>query len=171
MTSRKRFMDALDGLDSSEEEEVEEETKKKKRTLTMEDLEKCGYKERPSILLVPEPKEEDTGISEEWSDGRAHRKREEMREEKPEERELTRKAVTEDVDVMAEFAVKRMELAEKVRQERKQEQRRLARNRKLTFNQKEKAKRNAGQASGGKNFIQEEKRIGRNFGLYSGFDT
>ena len=59
-------MDALDELDSSEEEEEVEETKKKKRTLTMEDLEKCGYKERPSILLVPEPKEEETGITEDW---------------------------------------------------------------------------------------------------------
>lgn len=162
-------MDALDDLDSSEEE-VEEETKKK-RTLTIEDLEKCGYKARPSILLVPEPKDQETGIADDWSDGRAHRKREEVIKETSEEREVTRKAVNEDVDAIADYAVKRMQVADKVRQERKQEQRRLAKHRKLTFNQKEKAKRNAGQASGGKNFIQEEKRIGRNFGLYSGFDT
>ena len=49
---------------------------------------------------------------------------------------MTRKAVNEDVDAIADYAVKRMEFAEKVRQERKQEQRRLSRNRKLTFNQK-----------------------------------
>lgn len=48
-----RFADALDDGDSSEEEV--ELPKKAKHCLTMEDLERCGYKERPSILLVPEP--------------------------------------------------------------------------------------------------------------------
>lgn len=52
------------------------------------------------------------------------------------ERELTKRAVNEGVDEIAEFAVKRMELAERHRLEKKQEQKRLAKSRKLTFNQK-----------------------------------
>lgn len=42
---------------------------------------------------------------------------------------------------------------------------------KLTFNQREKRKRERGQQSSGRNFVEEEKRIQRAFGQYSGFDT
>ena len=61
-------MDALDSSSDSGEEEVEEEGPKKPKctTITMEQLEKCGYKERPSILLVPEPKEKEDGIAQDW---------------------------------------------------------------------------------------------------------
>jgi hypothetical protein len=34
----------------------------------------------------------------------------------------------------------------------------------------EKRKRDAGQASRGKNYVEEEKRQGRKLGMYSGFD-
>ncbi len=38
--------------------------------------------------------------------------------------------------------------------------------------QQEKRKRDKGQAKGGgKNFVEEEKRLARNHGVYSGFDT
>lgn len=35
----------------------------------------------------------------------------------------------------------------------------------------EKRKREAGQAKSSKNYVEEEKRIARNFGMYSGFDV
>lgn len=35
----------------------------------------------------------------------------------------------------------------------------------------EKRKRDAGQAKSAKNYVEEEKRLARNFGMYSGFDT
>ena len=44
--------------------------------------------------------------------------------------------------------------------------------RKLSWKQKEKRKREQGQAKGGKgNYVEEEKRVAREFGVYSGFDT
>jgi hypothetical protein len=36
--------------------------------------------------------------------------------------------------------------------------------------QQEKRKRAAGQATKGSNYVEEEKRLARNFGVYSGFD-
>jgi hypothetical protein len=57
-----------------------------------------------------------------------------------------------------------------LREEAKAEKERLRAEKKLTFNQKEKRKRDAGMAERGKNFVEEEKRIQRNFGMYSGFD-
>ncbi|PQP95994.1 UPF0690 protein C1orf52 homolog [Prunus yedoensis var. nudiflora] len=41
----------------------------------------------------------------------------------------------------------------------------------LSFSQKEKRKRELGQASRGKNYVEEEKRLLRESGVYSGFDT
>lgn len=35
----------------------------------------------------------------------------------------------------------------------------------------EKRKRDVGQAKSAKNYVEEEKRLARNFGMYSGFDT
>jgi hypothetical protein len=55
--------------------------------------------------------------------------------------------------------------------EERQERERLAAEQRLTFKQKEKRKRDLGQAKGGKgNYVEEEKRIARQFGVYSGFD-
>ena len=54
----------------------------------------------------------------------------------------------------------------------REEAHRLAEERRLTFKQKEKRKRELGQAKGGKgNYVEEEKRIARQFGVYSGFDS
>ena len=62
--------------------------------------------------------------------------------------------------------------ARRVRDEAREEQQRLAAERRLTFKQKEKRKRELGQAKGGKgNYVEEEKRIARTFGVYSGFDS
>ncbi len=41
----------------------------------------------------------------------------------------------------------------------------------LSFSQKEKRKRDMGQSSRGKNYVEEEKRLLRDQGVYSGFDT
>ncbi|XP_078441760.1 uncharacterized protein LOC144711642 [Wolffia australiana] len=41
----------------------------------------------------------------------------------------------------------------------------------LTFSQKEKRKRDLGQASRGKSYVEEEKRLLRERGVYSGFDS
>ena len=64
-------------------------------------------------------------------------------------------------------------------QEAQQVKRQLAEERKasaaadaaLSFRQKEKRKRDAGQASRGKNYVEEEKRLLRDSGVYSGFDA
>ncbi|KAG9140062.1 hypothetical protein Leryth_010579 [Lithospermum erythrorhizon] len=40
-----------------------------------------------------------------------------------------------------------------------------------SFSQKEKKKRDLGQASRGKNYVEEEKRLLRDSGVYSGFDA
>lgn len=40
-----------------------------------------------------------------------------------------------------------------------------------SFSQKEKRKRDLGQASRGKSYVEEEKRLLRDSGVYSGFDT
>ncbi|CAA6667198.1 unnamed protein product [Spirodela intermedia] len=40
-----------------------------------------------------------------------------------------------------------------------------------SFSQKEKRKRDFGQASRGKNYVEEEKRLLRDSGVYSGFDS
>ncbi|XP_040251999.1 uncharacterized protein [Aegilops tauschii subsp. strangulata] len=40
-----------------------------------------------------------------------------------------------------------------------------------SFSQKEKRKRDRGHASRGKNYVEEEKRLLRGSGVYSGFDT
>jgi hypothetical protein len=62
--------------------------------------------------------------------------------------------------------------ARREREEAREEQVRLAAERRLTFKQKEKRKRELGQAKGGKgNYVEEEKRIARQFGVYSGFDN
>lgn len=41
----------------------------------------------------------------------------------------------------------------------------------LSFAQKEKRKRDMGQASRGKSYVEEEKRLLRDNGVYSGFDS
>lgn len=47
----------------------------------------------------------------------------------------------------------------------------IAEQKALSFSQKEKRKRDLGQASRGKSYVEEEKRLLRDSGVYSGFDT
>jgi hypothetical protein len=53
---------------------------------------------------------------------------------------------------------------------KKQRQDAAAERRELSVAQKEKRKRDLGQASRGKNYVEEEKRALRKNGVYSGFD-
>ena len=62
--------------------------------------------------------------------------------------------------------------AKQAKEEAWQEQQRIAAEKRLTWKQKEKRKRELGQAKGGKgNYVEEEKRVAREFGIYSGFDS
>jgi hypothetical protein len=74
------------------------------------------------------------------------------------------------VEGSMDFSMKAMKQVEALREEARAERARLAAEKKLTFQQKEKRKRDAGQASRGKNFVEEEKRLQRQYKMYSGFD-
>ncbi len=71
------------------------------------------------------------------------------------DRERTRAAATTAAEEGAFYAVKTMEHAARAREEAKAERERLAAEKKLTWNQKEKRKRDAGQASRAKNYVEE----------------
>lgn len=86
------------------------------------------------------------------------------------ERRHTQYAATIGTEDSATLATRAVQYSEKLRQEAREEKERLAAEKRLTLNQKEKRKRNAGQATKGKNYVEEEKRLARNYGVYSGFD-
>lgn len=146
--------------DSSSEEDEPGSTKttskanlvKKQGAIDYISLSKHGYKGGLSVLKVPPPKiEEKQDWS--WSTGREGDAKAE--EESFQERERTRAAVADGellLNVQKNpFVNKRQEKAK-------------------SFSQKEKKKRDLGQASRGKNYVEEEKRLLRNSGVYSGFD-
>lgn len=95
-----------------------------------------------------------------WSTGKDRDGREDA-PESYEERERTRAAVTEGEKFIGlQNAPPNQLLLEKDRKEKD-----------ASFSQKEKRKRDRGQASRGKNYVEEEKRLLRGSGVYSGFDT
>ncbi|CAM6097040.1 unnamed protein product [Calypogeia fissa] len=99
-----------------------------------------------------------------WSNG----KREsggQQGEESIEERELTRELANEKTKKMATTALAESAFAKQQKADAMAEQRARS------FSQKEKRKRDLGQASRGKNYVEEEKRLLRDSGVYSGFDT
>lgn len=148
-------------------EEQKQAPKKKKIELSVEDLERAGYKSGPSVLHVRAPAEQ--GPTDwNWSNGRAAKDQEEDDDE--DDRAATREAVTRGLTESAQYAVKSMQYAAKLRDEAKEEKERLAKEKRLSFNQKEKRKRDTGQASRGKSYVEESKRQAREFGMYSGFD-
>ncbi|KAJ7977359.1 UPF0690 protein C1orf52-like [Quillaja saponaria] len=112
-------------------------------------LKRHGYKGGPSVLRVPPPREVDDKKDWSWSTGTKSRENKES-EESYQERQKTRAAIA-----LGE------ELA--TAQTRKEKN--------ISFSQKEKRKRELGQASRGKNYVEEEKRLLRESGVYSGFDT
>jgi hypothetical protein len=93
-----------------------------------------------------------------WSTGKDRNDKEDA-PESYEERERTRAAVTEGEKLIGlQNAPPNQLLLEKDKKD-------------ASFSQKEKRKRDRGQASRGKNYVEEEKRLLRGSGVYSGFDT
>lgn len=180
MAPKKRnFMDALetlsdsDGSGSASDDEPEHKTARpsvpKAQGLKVEDLERAGYKSGPSIMRIPEQQPALPEGTFKWSDGKDAKDREE--EETDEDRRATRQAVTSGVDQSAFYASKLMQRAEQLKAEQKAEKEAKAKSKNLTFREKEKRKREMGMQSAGKNYVEEEKRIAREFGVYSGFDA
>ncbi|XP_045817735.1 uncharacterized protein LOC123911460 [Trifolium pratense] len=124
--------------------------KQKTAPIDFDALKRYGYKGGPSVLKVPPPKEDDTKKDWSWSSGKEKRVNKEI-EETYEERKKTREALSLGEQLPTVLT----------RNEKKN----------LSFSQKEKKKRDLGQASRGKNYVEEEKRLLRDNGVYSGFDT
>ncbi|GLT72159.1 hypothetical protein SLA2020_441140 [Shorea laevis] len=124
--------------------------KQKTGVVDFEELKRHGYKGGPSVLRVPPPREsEDKKEDWSWCNGKESRETKET-EESYEERQKTRAAI-----ICGE------QLASVESRKEKN----------FSFSQKEKRKRELGQASRGKNYVEEEKRLLRDNGVYSGFDT
>ncbi|KAM0886005.1 hypothetical protein ACQ4PT_029971 [Festuca glaucescens] len=126
--------------------------KKKPGGVDFSALSRHGYRGGPSVLTVAPPKVEPNWT---WSTGK-DRNEKEVLTESYEERERTRAAVTE---------------GEKLIGVRNPQPRPTEKEKEASFSQKEKKKRDRGQASRGKNYVEEEKRLLRGSGVYSGFDT
>ncbi|XP_010455750.1 PREDICTED: UPF0690 protein C1orf52 homolog [Camelina sativa] len=120
--------------------------KKDKKAFDYESLQQHGYKAvgLPDIRAPVEKQDWS------WDTGKDKQRVEEVKESY-QEREATRAAVTGGETI---------ENAQ-LRSDRKN----------LSFSQKEKKKRDLGQASRGKNYVEEEKRQLRESGVYSGFDS
>lgn len=118
--------------------------------MSFEALKQHGFKGGLSVLGVPPPKDDDAQKDWSWSTGREGRKTEDA-DESYKERQRTRAALASG-EQLADV---------QTRKEKKN----------LSFSQKEKKKRDLGQASRGKNYVEEEKRLLRDSGVYSGFDS
>ncbi|XP_073135843.1 uncharacterized protein [Henckelia pumila] len=127
----------------------EDSAKKKSKGIDFEALIRHGYKGGLSVLKVPPPKEPEQEQDWTWSTGKETRPKEE--EESFEERQKTRASIACGEELVNA-------------QTRKDK-------RNLSFQQKEKRKRDLGQVSRGKNYVEEEKRMLRENGIYSGFDS
>ncbi|KAG9451948.1 hypothetical protein H6P81_004852 [Aristolochia fimbriata] len=126
--------------------------KKKAGAIDYEALTKHGYKSGPSVLNVPPPREVNEKEPDwSWSTGKEQAVVNKGTEESFEERQKTRAAVTQ-----GELLTTALTSKEK---------------KNMSFSQKEKRKRELGQASRGKNYVEEEKRLLRESGIYSGFDS
>ena len=127
----------------------------------------------PSVLFVPERKPE---AVQDWNWSRGARHARDTGGGSAEEHEALQHAagagVTEAIErqlAAAEHAKRLREAA--IREELEARQQSAAKEReKLSFNQREKRKRERGQQSTGRNFVEEEKRLQRAYGQYSGFD-
>ncbi|TKY52647.1 UPF0690 protein C1orf5 [Spatholobus suberectus] len=125
--------------------------KQKSGVIDFEALKRHGYRGGPSVLKVPPPKEGDDSKQDwSWSTGIDKRVDKEI-EESYEERQKTREAISLGEQLPAALT----------RNDKKN----------LSFSHKEKRKRELGQASRGKNYVEEEKRLLRENGIYSGFDA
>ncbi|KDP21420.1 hypothetical protein JCGZ_21891 [Jatropha curcas] len=137
------------GHQSKEKKSEGKYGRRKSGAVDFDVLKQHGYKGGMSVLSVPLPKE-DTKPDWAWSTGKERREIEAV-EESYEQRQKTRAALL-DAERLTNVQTSK---------EKKN----------LSFSQKEKRKRDLGQASRGKNFVEEEKRLSRESGIYSGFDT
>lgn len=128
--------------------------KKKVGAIDYEALSKHGYHGGPSVLKVPPPRVEEEEQNWSWSTGKDVVERKNSTEESFAERERTR-AAAHGEDLLHVQANLQLDKRDK----------------KASFSQKEKRKRDLGQASRGKNYVEEEKRLLRDSGVYSGFDS
>lgn len=130
-------------------------------------LERAGYKAGPSVLHVPEQR---TRADEVWEYA-AERKTSVLDhsptpEERAELREKSDVGVREDVA----YYKKCMQQAARMKEDKAREKEDKAKRKQLSFKEKEKRKRDAGMQSSAKNYVEEEKRIAREHGCYTGFD-
>ncbi|CAN6216246.1 unnamed protein product [Urochloa humidicola] len=133
--------------------EVAMSKKKKTGGVDFSALSRHGYRGGPSVLTVRLQEESNWS----WSTGQDRDAKEAP--ESYEERERTRAAVIEGEKLIGvQNAPLNQLLLEKDHKN-------------ASFSQKEKRKRDRGQASRGKNYVEEEKRLLRGSGVYSGFDT
>ncbi|KNA22383.1 hypothetical protein SOVF_034470 isoform A, partial [Spinacia oleracea] len=142
--------EAEDGPEKSKSSRKPSEVKSAKRKsggIDFEALRRHGYKGGLSVLKVPPPKE-DPNRDWSWSTGRDRNKDQEESEESYKERQKTRAALADGEELATAITSKE----------------------KKSFAQKEKRKRDLGQTSRGKNYVEEEKRTLRDSGVYSGFD-
>ncbi|URD89350.1 KIP1-like protein, partial [Musa troglodytarum] len=118
----------------------------KKKThggMNFDALSKHGYRGGPSVLKVPPPRVEDKEQDWSWSTGKGPDASKSITEESFEERERTRAAVAQGEKLSS--------VRTNLEASRKEKN--------LSFSQKEKRKRDLGQASRGKNYVEEEKRL------------
>ncbi|GLJ47908.1 hypothetical protein SUGI_1011500 [Cryptomeria japonica] len=142
------------------------EVERKKPIIDYEALSRHGYNGGPSVLKVPPPRPNEP-VEQDWSWSGGKRKvdnEKSQEEESYEERERTRHAVTEGAVLSAVQGVDENNYLKKQKRELANE------HKSISFSQKEKRKRDLGQASRGKNYVEEEKRLLRDQGVYSGFD-
>ncbi|PWA42117.1 hypothetical protein CTI12_AA547670 [Artemisia annua] len=126
-----------------------ESTKRKSKGIDFAALRQHGYKGGLSVLKVPPPKDDDKNRDWSWSNGKDKREANET-EESYQERQKTRAMLLEGEQLPYVQTQKEKN---------------------LSFAQKEKRKRDMGQASRGKSYVEEEKRLLRDNGVYSGFDS
>ena len=164
-------MDVLDSGSSDDDSGQEQdplpaEKRQKSTQIDVATLNKHGYSGAPSVLLVPEKHDDTPNWA--WSSG-TEKKGRRPRHEDFEERERNRAAVSTAAEESARFAVAAVEQGKRLKEERWKE-RAAIKERDASWKQKEKRKRELGQQNKGKNYVEEEKRRAREFGVVSGFD-
>lgn len=149
--------------DSDSDSLVKAVKRKRGTVIDFEALNRHGYRGGLSVLKVPPPKVvEEQNWS--WSTGRESGANQET-DESYEERQRTKAALTEGEKLMNAKTRSEREMDREREREKEMERKNLS------FSQKEKRKRDLGQASRGKNYVEEEKRLLRESGVYSGFDS
>lgn len=183
VSKMKKFMDPLAGDSDSEtsasgsgsgsdSDSGNEQEAKKLRSAAQPDVDPEALVSGTSVLFVPEPK---AGGEQDWQWGSGTAHREAGGDEATvtrEGREATREAVGSGLEQSVDLAFRTAQRQAELREAKRQEAAAKATERRMTFQQREKRKREQGQAKGGgKNFVEEEKRLARNHGVYSGFDN